>query len=98
MEQCNWVITDYKGSPVWATTCMNVHVFRKGSPKENGFAFCPFCGYKLAVFSTHHDNKVQVGLSPVEDYAEMPAVKPARMEEVNLSKQKLGEFKINEPS
>jgi hypothetical protein len=50
-EQCEWCVDDYA---IWHTDCGNTDCgnafyFEVGTPAENGFKFCPYCGKKLKV-------------------------------------------------
>ena len=31
----------------WNTGCQEIHVFISGTPHENGYVFCPYCGGKI---------------------------------------------------
>ncbi len=44
-HDCTWE-PDEDGN--WDTTCGNVHVFIDGTPHQNGYRFCPYCGRPLA--------------------------------------------------
>ena len=46
---CRWTQDD---DGVWQTTCGNAHVFCDGNPKENKYAFCPYCGRTLEQVET----------------------------------------------
>ena len=43
---CCWSQDRDDGS--WATGCGELFVFTDGTPKENGFKFCPYCGRTLS--------------------------------------------------
>lgn len=34
---------------VYDTTCMNPHILLEGSPSDNNYKFCPYCGKKIKV-------------------------------------------------
>ena len=38
---CRWTV-DADG--VWHASCGDAHEFTAGTPHENKFAFCPYCG------------------------------------------------------
>jgi len=43
-EYCTWSEDeDY----VWMTSCHESHIFFDGTPIENGYKFCPYCGKPL---------------------------------------------------
>jgi hypothetical protein len=44
-EFCTWKPDD-DGN--WETTCGNLHVFFDGTPHQNSYGFCPYCGKRLA--------------------------------------------------
>ena len=41
---CTWK-PDSDGN--WETTCGNLHVFFDGTPHQNNYGFCPYCGKRL---------------------------------------------------
>ena len=43
--KCRWS-EDGEGS-FWATGCGNAFEFNDGTPKQNSFAWCPYCGRSL---------------------------------------------------
>jgi len=47
--RCVWCV-DNDG--VWNTDCGQVHVFIDGTPGQNGFGFCPYCGKPMAEIHT----------------------------------------------
>jgi len=44
LPSCEWV-EDEEG--IWETSCGNTHMLLAGTPIENQFKFCPYCGSKL---------------------------------------------------
>jgi hypothetical protein len=44
MKNCTWS-EDSDGT--WNSSCGNLFQFECGSPANNGFRFCPFCGETL---------------------------------------------------
>jgi rRNA maturation endonuclease Nob1 len=44
MGHCDWN-QDWAGN--WETSCGNMFTFEVGSPTENHFSFCPYCGNPL---------------------------------------------------
>ena len=42
---CTWTQNE---DGVYETNCDNMFVFNDGTPSENGFAFCPYCGLELS--------------------------------------------------
>lgn len=45
---CEWVLIDYEAN-VYDTTCRNPHILLEGSPTDNSYEFCPYCGKKIKV-------------------------------------------------
>lgn len=45
---CEWVLIDYEAN-VYDTTCRNPHILLEGSPIDNNYEFCPYCGKKIKV-------------------------------------------------
>lgn len=34
---------------VYDTSCRNPHILIEGTPKENNYEYCPYCGKKIKV-------------------------------------------------
>jgi hypothetical protein len=48
MEKCKWTKeTDDWGDPHYFTVCGQGFDFSEGTPAENGFRYCPFCGRRI---------------------------------------------------
>ena len=45
LVRCVWRV-DNDG--VWNSDCGQAHVFIDGTPGQNGFGFCPYCGKPMA--------------------------------------------------
>ena len=45
-EFCEWEVWDEEAN-CYHTSCENAHFFVDGSPKDNKYVFCPYCGRKL---------------------------------------------------
>lgn len=45
---CEWRLCDEEAN-VYDTTCMNPHILLEGSPSDNNYKFCPYCGKKIKV-------------------------------------------------
>ena len=46
---CTWTQNDNEDDSYWAAACCDhLFVFNDGTPSENGFAFCPYCGRELS--------------------------------------------------
>ena len=43
---CTW--TEESDSEYWATDCGELFEILDGTPEENRFAYCPFCGMPIA--------------------------------------------------
>lgn len=46
VRKCGWAQED-EDSGVWYTDCNNIFRFEEGTPQDNNFNFCCFCGDKL---------------------------------------------------
>ena len=44
MNTCTWT-EDADGN--WHTGCQQIHIIIGGSPPENGYVYCPYCGSKI---------------------------------------------------
>jgi hypothetical protein len=49
---CLWTVDD---DGVWNTSCKQAHVFETGTPGQNEYAFCPYCGKPMAEYHTPND-------------------------------------------
>lgn len=47
-EVCEWKLFDEETN-AYNTTCGGAFWFNDGSPKDNGFKYCPYCGRKIKV-------------------------------------------------
>lgn len=47
-EVCEWRLCDEEAN-VYDTTCRNPHILLEGSPMDNKYEFCPYCGKKIKV-------------------------------------------------
>jgi hypothetical protein len=47
-DSCFWDLND-EDSNIWLSGCMNDFIFNEGSPSDNGFKFCPYCGKLIIV-------------------------------------------------
>ena len=47
-EVCEWRLCDEEAN-VYDTTCRNTHILLEGSPMDNNYEFCPYCGKKIKV-------------------------------------------------
>lgn len=45
VRACTWTEDDDTGA--YDTACNNKHIFIEGTPAENGYRFCPYCGGAL---------------------------------------------------
>lgn len=45
MSTCEWTHDDYHDK--WDTVCGNAHCFIDGTPYQNNYRWCPYCGRKL---------------------------------------------------
>ena len=45
-SECKWHLEDAEGN-LYATECENRRLIFEGTPKENGYRQCPYCGRKI---------------------------------------------------
>ena len=46
---CTWTQNDEEDDSCWAAACCDrLFVFNDGTPSENGFRYCPYCGLELS--------------------------------------------------
>ena len=47
-DVCEWRLCD-EGANVYDTTCRNPHILIEGTPRENNYSYCPYCGKKIKI-------------------------------------------------
>lgn len=47
-DVCEWRLCDEEAN-VYDTSCRNPHILIEGTPQENNYEFCPYCGKKIKV-------------------------------------------------
>ena len=47
-DVCQWRLCDEEAN-VYDTSCRNPHILIEGTPKENNYEYCPYCGKKIKV-------------------------------------------------
>ena len=47
-DVCEWRLCDEEAN-VYDTSCRNPHILIEGTPKENNYEYCPYCGKKIRV-------------------------------------------------
>ena len=47
-DVCEWMLCD-KEANVYDTSCKNPHILIEGTPRENNYSYCPYCGKKIEV-------------------------------------------------
>ena len=45
---CEWRLCDEEAN-VYDTSCRNPHILIEGTPKENDYEYCPYCGKKIKI-------------------------------------------------
>ena len=45
-DVCEWRVCDEEAN-VYDTSCRNPHILIEGTPKENNYEYCPYCGKKI---------------------------------------------------
>lgn len=53
---CQWVQDDLDEG-AWKTECGNYHLFTVGTPQDNDYKFCPYCGKELCEVDTPHNQE-----------------------------------------
>ena len=47
-DVCEWRLCDEEAN-VYDTSCRNPHILIEGTPKENNYECCPYCGKKIKI-------------------------------------------------
>ena len=47
-DVCEWRLCNEEAN-VYDTSCRNLHILIEGTPKENNYEYCPYCGKKIKV-------------------------------------------------
>ena len=47
-DVCEWRLCNEEAN-VYDTSCRNPHILIEGTPKENNYEYCPYCGKKIKV-------------------------------------------------
>ena len=47
-DACEWRLCDEEAN-VYDTSCRNPHILIEGTPRENNYSYCPYCGKKIKV-------------------------------------------------
>ena len=47
-DVCKWRLCDEEAN-VYDTSCRNPHILIEGTPKENNYEYCPYCGKKIRI-------------------------------------------------
>ena len=47
-DVCEWRLCDEEAN-VYDTSCRNPHILIEGTPEENNYKFCPYCGKKIKI-------------------------------------------------
>ena len=45
---CEWRLCDEEAN-VYDTSCRNPHILIEGTPQENNYEFCPYCGRRIKI-------------------------------------------------
>ena len=45
-DVCEWRLCDEEAN-VYDTSCRNPHILIEGTPQENNYEYCPYCGKKI---------------------------------------------------
>ena len=47
-DACEWRLCDEEAN-VYDTSCRNPHILIEGTPQENNYEFCPYCGRRIKI-------------------------------------------------
>lgn len=47
-NMCEWRLCDEEAN-VYDTSCRNPHILIEGTPQENNYEYCPYCGKKIKI-------------------------------------------------
>ena len=47
-DVCEWRLCNEEAN-VYDTSCRNPHILIEGTPKENNYEYCPYCGKRIKV-------------------------------------------------
>ena len=47
-DVCEWMLCDEEAN-VYDTSCRNPHILIEGTPIENNYKYCPYCGKKIKI-------------------------------------------------
>lgn len=79
MIECEWkYMNDYTetrqkciySTSWWETTCKKAHSFITGTPEENRYRFCPYCGKKLVI--KKEEDSIETNLGTMNNWNETP--------------------------
>lgn len=45
-DVCEWRVCDEEAN-VYDTSCRNPHILTEGTPRENNYKYCPYCGKNI---------------------------------------------------
>jgi hypothetical protein len=48
--KCTWTVKEDYEEIRWDTSCGNACIFMGGTPEENYYVFCPYCGKRIEEF------------------------------------------------
>lgn len=63
-EPCTWVYRETFFAEYWETSCGNEHQFMDGTPKDNGYKHCPYCGKRILEIGDTNDIADQQTIAP----------------------------------
>lgn len=66
-EVCTWVEAEGDEFGSWSTSCGQSHYFGEGTPEQNEYKFCPFCGKLIMRMEIGYLKGVNIIPEPDED-------------------------------
>jgi len=58
MSTCTWSYREFEDA--WFTSCNNVHQLMCGTPKDNHYVFCSYCGKRIIVSEAPADVELKM--------------------------------------
>lgn len=54
-DKCVWTYYENEFVYYWDASCGDSFTFETGTPQENNFTYCPFCGKKIKTVEPEED-------------------------------------------
>ena len=63
-DVCEWRLCDEEAN-VYDTSCRNPHILIEGTPRENNYKHCPYCGKKIKVVEQMNCDYIDIRCSDI---------------------------------